>query len=124
MYTLITIFYVSFAGIVGLILAKRHEVETGKPSIVSKIGAGSDHIFHNIFASVRQAVSYVNRHTFIAIAQWISFHILVRVRKVYIEVKHRSLHNPHTKKVVDAVRGKGEVKKHGVSFYLRKIGDK
>lgn len=88
------------------------------------MGKKSDHIFHAFFSGISKSISYVNKHTFIAVAQWITFHILVRVRKVYVEVKHQTLANPHGKKMIDAVRGRGEVKDHGASFYLRKIAEK
>ncbi len=121
MYTTITIFYVSILGIAALIFLKRREVLTGRASFVSKLGEGSDHIFAAFFRGMRRGISYINKHTFIALAQWIAFHILVHVRKLYVEVKHLWLQNVHTRKVLDMVRGKGEVKKHGVSFYLRRI---
>ena len=121
MYTTITIFYVSLAGIIAMVLLKRREVLTGERSLVSKLGEGSDHIFAAFFRGVRRFISYINKHTFIALAQWIAFHILVHVRNLYVEVKHLWLQNTHTKKVLDMVRGKGEVTKHGVSFYLRRI---
>ena len=121
MYTTITIFYVSLIGIVVLILLKRREVLTGQQSFVSRVGEGSDHIFAAFFRGIRQGISYINKHTFIALAQWIAFHVLVHVRKVYVEIKHLWLQNTHTKKVLDMVRGKGEIKKHGASFYLRRI---
>jgi len=106
---------------ISMLLLKRHEVTTGHPSIVSKFGQGSDHIFAAFFGGIRAGISYINKHTFIALAQWIAFHILVHVRNVYVEVKHLTLSNTHSKKVLDMVRGKGEVKKHGASFYLRRI---
>jgi hypothetical protein len=124
MYFLITIFYLSFFGIIIMILFKRHEVKTAKPSIISRLGQGSDHIFHALFSGVGRVISYINKHTFIAIAQWVTFHILVRVRKVYVEIKHHTISNPHGKRMIDAVRGRGEVKDHGASFYLRKIRQK
>ncbi len=121
MYTTITIFYISLAGIITMILLKRREVKTGEQSYVSKLGEGSDHIFAAFLIGIRRCISYINKHTFIALAQWIAFHVLVRVRKVYVEIKHLWLQNAHTKKVLDMVRGKGEIRKHGVSFYLRRI---
>jgi hypothetical protein len=124
MYTLITLFYISLIGIIVMIVSKRHEVRTGKASLISRLGRGSDDFFHTIFSSVHHAISYFNKHTFIAVAQWITFHILVHVRKIYVEIKHRMLANPHGKRMIDAVRGRGEIKDHGASFYLRKIGEK
>ncbi|MEI6396749.1 MAG: hypothetical protein WCO48_01605 [Candidatus Taylorbacteria bacterium] len=121
MYTTITIFYVSLVGIIVLILLKRREVLTGERSIVSRLGEGSDHVFAAFFRGIRRGISYINKHTFIALAQWLAFHVLVHVRKVYVEIKHIWLQNIHTRKVLDMVRGKGEIRKHGVSFYLRRI---
>ena len=104
-----------------MILLKRREVYSGHQSIVSKIGSGSDHFFHAIFSRIHRFISYINKHTFIALAQWVIFHVLLRMRKVYVEIKHHAVNNPHGKKMIDAVRGRGEVKNHGASFYLRRI---
>jgi len=124
MYTLITIFYISLLGIILMILFKRHEVTSGKQSIFSRLGRGSDHIFQVFFTGISEGISYINKHTFIAVAQWLTFHVLVRVRKVYVEIKHRALENPHGRRMMDAIRGRGEIKDHGASFYLRKIAEK
>lgn len=121
MYTLITIFYLSFIAMMAMVLFKRREINTGKQSIVSRIGAGTDHFFLVIFKTLKKWISFVNRHTFIVIAQIIAYHILLRIRNVYVAIKHRTLENPHGKKLIDAVRGKGEISDHGASFYLRRI---
>ncbi len=121
MLTLIVPFYISIIGIALMILLKRREVYSGHQSIVSKIGSGSDHFFHGIFSKMHQFISYINKHTFIALAQWVAFHVLLRIRKVYVEIKHHLLNNPHGKRMIDAVRGRGEVRSHGASFYLRRI---
>ncbi len=121
MYTTIIIFYIALAGVIGMILLKRREVLSGHESFVSKLGQGSDHIFAAFFHGVGRGVSYINKHTFIALAQWVAFHILVHIRTLYVEIKHLWLKNTHTKKVLDMVRGKGEVSKNGASFYLRRI---
>ena len=121
MYTLITLFYLSLIGITGMLLLKRHEARTGKPTIVSRLGRGTDHVFHAAFDGVRKGASYLNRKTMIAFMHWVAYHILVRVRKIYVEMKSQALASPHGKKLIDAVRGKGEVKDHGASFYLRRI---
>ena len=121
MYILIILFYLSLLGIAGMVFLKRHEVKTGKATIVSRLGRGTDHLFHAIFTAVGTGISYINKRTFIAIAQWIAYHILLRTRKVYVEIKHQALANPHGKKMIDAVRGRGEVRNHGASFYLRRI---
>ena len=123
MYTLITIFYISLFAMIAMVLFKRREVKIGKQSIVSKIGAGTDHFFSAIFETLKRWISFVNKHTFIALAHLIAYHILLHIRNVYVAIKHRTLINPHGKKLIDAVRGKGEVSDHGVSFYLRRIGN-
>lgn len=123
MYTLISIFYISLLGIAGMILYKRHEVKSGHPTILSRLGQGSDHFFHTIFSTVSEVISYINKHTFIALAQWIAIHILKYIRSWYVEVKHRFISTPHGKKMMDAVRGRGQIKDHGASFYLRRLGE-
>ncbi|MEN9912745.1 MAG: hypothetical protein RLY66_153 [Candidatus Parcubacteria bacterium] len=124
MYTLISIFYVSLIGIILMLLLKRREVKTGHPSLISRLGRGTDTFFQVIFSATRKFVSYINRHTFIALGHWIAFHILVHVRKIYVEIKSWFLANPHGKHIMDAIRGRGEIKKEGASFYLRRISDK
>ena len=124
MLPIITIFYVSFLGIVVMLLLKKHEVKSGHPTIVSRMGRLTDNFFHVIFSTVGQFFSYINKHTFIALGHWIAFHVLIRIRKVYVEMKHRALEHPQGKKMLDAVRGRGEVKDHGASFYLRRIAEK
>ena len=123
MYTLISLFYVSILGIAGMILYKRHEVKTGKPTILSKLGQGSDHFFYTIFNAVGSFFSYINKHTFIALAQWMAIHVLKYIRGWYVEIKHMFISTPQGKKMLDAVRGRGQVKDHGASFYLRRIGE-
>ncbi|MGC9605808.1 MAG: hypothetical protein ABSF56_03630 [Minisyncoccia bacterium] len=121
MYTTIAIFYISIAGMAALILLKRRELKTGVPSLVSKMGAGSDHFFQTVFSAVRRDLSYLNRRTAAAIASWAAYHVLLRIRNIYISIKSRFIANPQGKKLLDAVRGRGEVSDHGVSFYLRRI---
>lgn len=124
MLTTIIIFYVSFAIIISMILLKRHEVKSRQPTIISRLGRGSDHIFHAIFGAVKKTFSYANKHTFVALGHWMAFHVLLHTRKVYVEVKSRAIASPQGKKMLDAVRGRGEVKNHGASFYLRRISEK
>ena len=125
MYTLIILFYVSFLFIIVMLWNKRGEIHTGHPSMASRLGTKTDHLFHKAHIIIKRGLSYINKHTFIALAQWMAFHVLVRVRKVYVQIKHHFISNPHGKRMIDAVRGRGEIKKHGASFYLRRIsGDK
>jgi hypothetical protein len=124
MYTLISIFYLSLLGMLAMVLLKRHEVKSGRPTVVSRLGKGTDHVFYAASSAIRSGISYFNRKTFIHVAQLIAYHVLLRTRKVYVEAKHWALSNPHGKKVIDAVRGRAEIKDHGASFYLRRISDK
>ena len=124
MYTLIIIFYVSLVAMVAMLLLKRREVAGGAPSTVSRIGAGTDHVFQRVFSAVGNALSYFNRHTFKFLAQLVAFQILKTVRTIYVEIKDRFISHPQGKKLIDAVRGKGEVSDHGASFYLRRIASK
>jgi len=121
MYILIFIFYISLLAMIGMVVLKRHELRTGRPTVVSRMGRGTDHIIHNAYGKTRYAVSHFNRRTALLFVQWIAYHVLFQIRKVYVEIKHKALANPHTRKVVDAVRGRGEIKNHGASFYLRRI---
>ena len=123
MYTLIALFYAALVAMAVMVVSKRHEVKTGKPSVLSRLGRGSDHFFQVIFTAVGQTISYINKHTFIALAQWLAIHVLKYVRGWYVELKHKFISTPQGKKMMDAVRGRGQVKDHGASFYLRRIGE-
>lgn len=123
MYTFIIIFYVSLLAIVAMIVLKRREIVALKNNPISKISARADSFLDKNYSAIRKFISYLNKHTFIAITQWIVYHILLHIRKGYVEIKHQALQNPHTRNMIYAVRGKGEVKKHGASFYLRRIGE-
>lgn len=124
MYALITTFYVSLIGVILMLLLKRHELKSGKATVVSRFGRGTDKIFGAVFSKIKLFHSYFNRKNLVAMAQWLAFHVLLRVRKVYVEIKHRFISNPHGKKLIDAVRGRGEVHNHGASFYLRRISER
>lgn len=124
MYTTIGIFYLSLIAIIVMVLLKRREVKTGHPSLLSRLGRGSDHVFHALFGTVGNVISYINKHTFVAVAHWVAFHILVHVRKIYVEIKDSFIKTPQGRRMLDAVRGRGEVRNHGASFYLRRISGK
>jgi hypothetical protein len=101
---------------------KHVEISAGKQSLIAKIGSDIDHIFEKFEYIIRDLKKKINRRSMIVILQWIGFYLLYPLRKIYVEMKHRALNNPHSKKVIDAVRGKGEIRKVGVSAYLRRIG--
>jgi len=88
------------------------------------MGRGTDRFFQEIFGMIRRTIGYVNRQTFIALANWLAIHVLFRIRRLYVDIKHEFISHPQGKKLIDAVRGRAEVKDHGASFYLRRIGDK
>ena len=123
MYALITIFYVSLLVMVLMIGLKSREARTGKRTIVSRMGQGTDHFFVSIYLSVKKLISYWNRRTAVALAHWFAYHILFRIRKIYVELKHRALMNPHGRRLINAVRGRGEVRREGASFCLRRIAE-
>jgi len=102
-------------------LFKRRELATGRQSVVSRVGAGSDHIFQAVFMAVRKGLSYFNRRTFTLLAHWVAYHVLFHTRRIYVEIKSQAIASPHGKKLLDAVRGRGEVSTQGASFYLRRI---
>jgi hypothetical protein len=123
MYTTIALFYGSLILMMFMVMLKAREVRTGHPTITSRIFASSDHFFSRIFMAVRRTISYANRHTFISLVHWIAYHILRHIRAWYIELQLRAYQNPHGKKVIDAVRGRGEVRRHGSSVYLKRISN-
>ena len=123
MYALITIFYVSFIVMVAMIWLKGHEVKTGRRTIVSSMGQGTDHAFNAAYLAIKRFFSYFDKKTAIAVGHWFAYHVLLRIRRIYIEIKHRFIMNPHGRRLLDAVRGRGEVRNHGASFYLRRIAD-
>ena len=107
-----------------MLLLKRYESKSGKPTIISRLGRRSDNFFHIIFSSINALFSYINKHTAIAFGHWVAFHILVHIRRVYVEIKARFISHPQGKKMIDAVRGRGNVSKEGASFFLRRIAEK
>lgn len=78
----------------------------------------------SVYGNIKRGMGYCNKKTMIALAQYITFHVLFHIRKVYVELKYRTLLNPHGRRMIDAVRGRGEVKNHGASFYLRRISER
>lgn len=121
MYLLIITFYISLIGIIAMILIKRGEIKKGKSFLAE---SSIEKRLVKIYTEIVKFFKMFNKHTFIALSQYITFHLLFRIRKVYVEMKHRVLLNPHGKRMIDAVRGRGEVKNHGASFYLRRISGK
>jgi hypothetical protein len=119
--TIIT-FYVSFALIAFMLWMKRAELTTGRKYFVTRLAEENDHVFHEMYARVRNVISYFNKHTFIAFLQWIAVGFLSWLRRLYIKLFHLAHKHPHSKKVIDMVRGKGEIgATGGASFFLKQI---
>ena len=107
-----------------MISFKAVEISSGKKSWISVMTEKTNHIFHNIYNHIKKVLSYINRKSAIALIQWIAYHILSWARDVYIWAHKKAHAHPHSKKVIDMVRGKGEIKKNGgVSFYLKRISE-
>ncbi|HEY4478636.1 MAG TPA: hypothetical protein VI775_02235 [Candidatus Paceibacterota bacterium] len=84
----------------------------------------TDNAVHSSYVYIRRLISYINRHSAIALIQWIAYHILSWIRSVYIWIRSIARSYPHSKKVLDMVRGKGTAEKNnGASFYLKKISE-
>jgi hypothetical protein len=104
-----------------MIFIKRAEMKNGELSLADKIESSVEVALSNIYAKIVAYSKLLNRQTFVALVQFLTFHVLLRIRNIYVNIKHRTLQNPHGKRMIDAVRGRGEVKNHGASFYLRRI---
>ena len=117
-------FLASFAGIIGMITFKSFELKRGKRLWLSLVAERFDHIVHRAYGNVRTFISYFNRRSAIALVQWIAYHILSLIRSVYLWIREKAHAHPPSKKVIDMVRGKGDVTRNGgASFYLKKISE-
>ena len=117
-------FYISFVGIIGMLGLKSLEIKSGRKSWISKLSENTNHIVYAGYDSVKRVLSHLNRKSAIALIQWIAYHILSWARELYIWARKKAHAHPPSKKVIDMVRGKGEVKKNGgTSFYLRSISE-
>lgn len=122
MYVSTISFYSSFILMTLMIVLKYREMKAGKRSWLSFLAQKTDHIVYKSYRNIRQFIMYINKKSAIALAQWIAYHILSWVRSLYIWIRTKAHAYPHTKRVIDMVRGKGTVKKNnGASFYLKKI---
>ena len=124
MIVTIVIFYLSFAFIIFMLLMKRLDLVAGKKYFLTTLADKNDHIFEKLHDDIRTAVSYFNKHTFIAFIQWVAASILSWLRSLYIKLFHIARKYPHSKKVIDMVQGRGEANGNGgASFFLKKISD-
>jgi hypothetical protein len=107
-----------------MIVAKHIENKTGKKSFVSRVGAETDHIVHVVYRKMHYFFSHIDKHTTVNVLQWIAFHTLSFFRNIYLLLKEKAHRHPHSKKVIEMVTGKGEVKTNGgASFFLKKIAE-
>jgi hypothetical protein len=121
LYAAIT-FFISLLGIIGMIFLKARRLKNDTRSVFSFVSARVDHRFRAIFAEVKTFVSYFNRKSAVALVQWIAYHILSWARKAYIWCYDKAHAHPHSKKVIDMVKGRGDVSNvGGASFYLKRI---
>ena len=106
-------FFASLAGIIGMIIWKKMPTHT-------KI----DQTIDSVYRRVSRFISYFNRHSAIALIQWVVYHVLSLIRSVYIAIRAKAHAHPPSKKVLDMVRGKVVIDRNsGASFYLKKIGE-
>ena len=103
---------------------KAMELRSGKTNWVLKAVNIMNHKVHDGYVWIKEKIAMINKRTAIVLIQWIAYHILSWARELYIWAHKRAHAHPHSKRVIDMVRGRGEVKKNGgVSFYLRSIGE-
>lgn len=115
-------FYVSLIGIISMIGIKSRELKSGKKSFISRLSEYTNHIIHDYHARVIVFIKYINRKSALALVQWIAYHVLTWARNLYIWAYRKAHAHAPSKKVIDMVRGKGEIKRNtGSSFYLKSI---
>src|SRR3989344_1831823 len=117
-------FFASFVGSIGMISVKYFELKTGKKLWFALLVQRHDNMVHKAYSGVRKFFSYFNKHNAILFIQWIIVSILSWIRSFYIWVRAKAHAHPPSKKVIDMVRGKGNIVNNGgASFYLKKISE-
>lgn len=107
---------------VGMISIKAFELRSGKKSWVSRLSDNTNHIVHDYADRIKLYISYINRKSALALVQWIAYHILSWARSLYIWAYKKAHAHAHTRRVIDMVRGRGEIQRNGgSSFYLKSI---
>ena len=118
------IFFISLIGIIVMIVLKSVELRSGKKSLFSRMGKPTDHVVNAAHGKVRFAVSHINKHNAVNFLQWIAYHILSVVHRLFVWVREKAHRHPHSKKVIDMVKGKVEINQNGgSSFFLKKIAE-
>ena len=105
-----------------MISLKSFEIRTGKKIwILSKLNNLNTFI-QSISDFIKKVFSFISKRSAIALIQWIAYYILSWVRELYIWAHKKAHSHPPSKKVIDMVRGRGQIKRNGgISFYLRRI---
>ncbi len=124
MYFATITFYIAFVGILGMLTLKYVEIKRNRKSFLSRLADRTDYIFQAVYSKVRFVASHINKHNAIAVVQWVAFHVLSFFRAIYLYVRELAHRHPHSKKVIDMVTGKGEIRPNGAaSFYLKQIAE-
>ncbi|HEY4494744.1 MAG TPA: hypothetical protein VJC02_01420 [Candidatus Paceibacterota bacterium] len=124
MYSGTIYFLISFALIITLISLKSFELKNNKKTWLSRIGDKTDNKIHFAYNKLKKFISFFNKKSAIALIEWIAYHILSKIRAMYIWVRAKAHAHPPSKKVIDMVRGKENISSGaGASFYLKKIGE-
>jgi hypothetical protein len=115
-------FFVSFLGIIGMIVLKARRLRMETRSHFKFVSEKVDHKIRAVFASIRTFFGYFNRKSAVALVQWIAYHILSWIRSIYLWLHDKAHAHPPSKKVIDMVRGRGEIEETGgASFYLKNL---
>lgn len=122
--TFIVAFYISVLGIVIMLVLKNRELSLGKQSFVARLGSRTDSTVHDVWGKFRYYMAHVNATNAIGSVQWVAFHFLSFLKKMYIKIHEMAYGNPHSKKVIDMVKGRGvEHTRGAASFFLKKISE-
>jgi len=118
------IFFISLLGIITMIVLKSIELRSGKKSLFFRMGAGTDHLVYGAYQKIRFVFSHINKHNAVNFLQWIAYHVLSVFHKLFMWVRDKAHRHPHSKKVIDMVKGKIEINQNGgASFFLKKIAE-
>ena len=115
-------FYLSLIAIFSMIGLKAREMRSGNKLWISKVMDKTNDKVASAHINTKTFFSYFNRKSAVAFVQWIAYHVLSWARAVYIWLHGKAHAHPPSKKVLDMVRGRGEIKRNGgASFHLKRI---
>lgn len=118
------IFFISLLGMTFMVILKSAELRSGKKSLFSRAGSSTDHLVYAAYGKTRSGLLKINKKNIINFVQLIAYHVLSVAHKAYMYVHDKAHSHPHSKKVIDMVKGKIEVGQHGgSSFYLKQIAE-